>query len=202
MYSRSQTTIFQFLTQATELDPSVLQRVSVFGDIKRVHYRFPMQTAIMMFFVEQSLHQQKSSHSNMPLSFSAFGRLHWAWSGFTYQPQKWMGHQEVWLRDFAIPNKQCDQKSSYFEERAKLHPFLKMDSTLNFGEWDISTVSEPFISDMQTPPRMVPRLASWLVADPRKKSWLTKPSTTRKPKEISIEFDGFRVSATMNWRQS
>lgn len=49
MYSRSQTTIFQFLTQATELDPSVLQLVSVFGDIKKVHYRFPMQTAIMMF---------------------------------------------------------------------------------------------------------------------------------------------------------
>ena len=116
----------------------------------------------------------------MPLSFSAFGRLHWAWSCFTYQPQEWMGHQEVWLRDFAIPNKQCDRKSSYFEERAKLHPFLKMDSTLNFGEWDISTVSEPFISDMQTPPRMVPSFGKLVGCRPKKKELTYKAFNNQK----------------------
>jgi len=72
MYNRSQTTIFQFLTQATELDPSVLQLVSVFGDIKRVHYRFPMQTAIMMFFCGTKFTSAKiepQQHATLLFSF-------------------------------------------------------------------------------------------------------------------------------------
>ena len=101
---------------------------------------------------------------------------------------------------FRNPKQTVQQKNSNFEKRAKRQKLLKMDSTLNFGELDISTASEPFISDMPTPPRKVPRLASWLVADPRKKELTYKASITIKSEEILIEFDGFRITVTMHWR--
>ena len=86
-------------------------------------FQIPLMTPHHSFLTSS---ESKSSHSNMPLPFSAFGRLHWAaWSCFNYQPQEWMGHQEVWLRDFAIPNKQCNKKTATLKKGPNVTHFWR-----------------------------------------------------------------------------